>query len=209
MMEQPRNDHWMPAIEQPTPDDDSAALLWGARHEVRFYNDDYTLTTTVARFLAGGFKAAQPCIVIATPSHRRSVSAYMKTLGVDVEHASPLDLIWLDARETLSSFMEGNRPSAELFAATVGSVFEKVVANRRYATVRAFGEMVDLLWRDGKADAAMELEELWNALAAKYSFALLCAYDVTTVGSDREALKRICAVHTHAPTFPTPRADYV
>jgi hypothetical protein len=207
MMEMSRNEQGMPEIQRPTPDENSAALLWSARHEVRFYDDDFTLTSTVARFLADGYKAAQPCIVIATPSHRRSVSAYMKTLGVDVEYASPVDLLWLDARETLSSFMEGNRPSAELFEATVGSVFEKVVANRRYATVRAFGEMVDLLWRDGKSDAAIELEQLWNALAAKYKFALLCAYDRASIGSDLKAIQRICDVHTHAPSFPAPRAD--
>ena len=32
----------------------------------------------------------------------------------------------------------------------------------RVRTSGAFGEMVDLLWRDGNAKAALRLEELWN-----------------------------------------------
>jgi hypothetical protein len=173
-----------------------AARVWGERHEVQFYDSDYGLASSVARFLEQGIRAAQPCIVIATPSHRRAIAAYLKTLGVDIDALAPSQLTWLDARETLSAFMEGNRPNAELFAATVGNVFEKMTASRRYVTVRAFGEMVDLLWRDGKSDAAIELEELWNGLASTYSFALLCAYDRQCIGGEGDA-ERISRVHTH------------
>lgn len=44
--------------------------------------------------------------------------------------------------------------------------------------VAAFGEMVALLWADGKMDAAIKLEELWNDLAHTNSFSLLCAYPI-------------------------------
>jgi hypothetical protein len=91
--------------------------------------------------------------------------------------------------------MEGNVPNAELFQATVGSVFEKIVASRRYVTVRAYGEMVDLLWRDGKTDAALQLEELWNDLASKYAFSLLCSYDKQGITGEAD-IARICNVHT-------------
>jgi hypothetical protein len=175
--------------------DFSAAHVWSARHDVQFYDDDFSLAASVGRFLAEGLRAAQPCVVIATPLHRRAFAGYLKTLGVDVEALLPSQMSWLDARETLSAFMEGNRPSAELFHATVGNVFEKLVATRRYVTVRAYGEMVDLLWRDGKPDAAIELEELWNALADKYSFALLCAYDKQGV-TDASDQARIAHLHT-------------
>ncbi len=32
------------------------------------------------------------------------------------------------------------------------------------AIVRAYGEMVDLLWKDGNVDGAVQLEALWNEL---------------------------------------------
>jgi hypothetical protein len=107
------------------------------------------------------------------------------------------DVVWLDARETLSAFMEGPTPNRELFEATVGNVFEKVISDRRYMVVRAYGEMVDLLWNDGNTEGALALEELWNELAAKYSFSLLCGYsmDSSLKEAHTESYKRICGHH--------------
>ena len=72
-------------------------------------------------------------------------------------------------------------------------------------TVRAYGEMVNLLWRDGKAQQAIELEQLWNELASKYSFALLCAYATDSLDpADLTGIERICAVHSAVlPSRPT------
>ena len=175
--------------------DFSAAHVWSARHDVQFYDDDFALTASVSRFIAEGLRAAQPCIIIATATHRRAFNAYLKTLGIDVDALHSSQLVCLDARETLSAFMEGNRPNAELFHATVGNVFERLVLRRRYVTVRAYGEMVDLIWRDGKQDAAIELEKLWNDLASKYAFSLLCGYGNHGVASDADRA-RIAHVHT-------------
>lgn len=164
---------------------------------MQFYDNPEFLASSVAAFLAEGIKSAQPAIVIATPAHTRLIQAELVKRGVDVDALGMTNLMWLDARDTLASFMEGGRPSAELFDATVGSAFERVTSDRRYVTVRAFGEMVDLLWRDGKMQAAIELEELWNSLASRYSFALLCAYAAAGLNpTDTRGLERICAVHS-------------
>jgi hypothetical protein len=177
----------------------SAGLPWLKRHDVQFYDDDQQLATSIGRYLAEGIRFAQPAIVIATPQHRRAFAAVMRTLGVDVEGLHDSQLVWLDARETLSAFMQGHRPDAELFEATVGNVFEKLIGTRHYVTVRAYGEMVDLLWRDGKQAAALELEALWNALANRYAFALRCAYDKHSFkhGPDADGMARISAIHSH------------
>jgi hypothetical protein len=42
--------------------------------------------------------------------------------------------------------------------------------------LRIFGEMVAVLWNDGKHDAALSLEELWNDLREEHDFSLFCAY---------------------------------
>ena len=71
--------------------------------------------------------------------------------------------------------------------------------------IRAYGEMVDVLWRDGNTDGAIRLEELWEELGESYAFSLLCAYAMgnfyktTDVGAFRE----ICHRHTHV--LPTER----
>lgn len=175
------------------------AQPWVPGHEVQFYDDEEFLNTVVGRFLVDGVRAGQPIIVIATPSHQRAFVKQMRSMGADPDHLAPMrDIVWLDARATLSAFMEGNRPNAELFEATVGNIFEKVTANRRYALVRAYGEMVDMLWRDGKAEAAIALEELWNALASKYTFALLCAYarESLVMNAREDGVEMICRAHS-------------
>ena len=174
------------------------ARPWQARHDVQFYDGEALLASSVAGFLAEGIRSAQPAIVIATPAHARLIREELRSRGIDVDTLGTKNLMWLDARDCLASIMEGGRPSAELFDATVGNVFEKVTSDRRYVTIRAFGEMVDLLWRDGKTQAAIELEELWNGLASRYSFALLCAYAASSLDpADMAGLERICARHSH------------
>lgn len=180
--------------------------VWLAGHDVQFYDDDAFLCAGVARYLIEGARAGQPLIVIATPAHRREFQALMHSRGIDPDELHPNDAIWLDARETLSAFMEGGRPNAELFDATVGNVFEKALTNRRYAVVRAYGEMVDLLWREGKSDAALEVETLWNKLASKYAFSLLCAYakESFVAHSRPDGIERICGHHSRV--LPSGRA---
>ena len=170
---------------------------WQARHDVQFYDDENDLAASVASFLAEGIKSAQPAIVIATPGHSRIFREALRQRAVEADSLGPNDMVWLDAHDTLSGFMEGGHPNRELFEATVGNVFEKVTASRRYVTVRAYGEMVNILWRDGKSQAAIELEELWNGLASRYAFALLCAYCTKVLNpADLTGIEQICAVHS-------------
>jgi hypothetical protein len=57
--------------------------------------------------------------------------------------------------------------------------------------VRAYGEMVDILWQAGNRDAAIRLEEYWNELAKLQTFSLFCAYRLDPLDSE------LCKVHTH------------
>lgn len=61
-------------------------------------------------------------------------------------------------------------------------------------------DSVALLCDEKNFDAAIRLEQLWNELAQKHSFALRCAYSTDTfvynVGGP-DFLNRICAEHSH------------
>jgi hypothetical protein len=63
--------------------------------------------------------------------------------------------------------------------------------------VHVFGEMVALLWDFGQVAAAIEVEAMWNELAAQYQFSLLCAYPADSVrgGQHQDALTEVCRVH--------------
>ena len=195
-MNQPLNDIFSHAQAIP-----SAAPLraWVPSHDVQFYETQGFLEQSVARYLVEGVRLGQPIVVIATAAHLAGFRAAMRSNGIDPDAlVAGRDVIWLDARDTLSAFMEGGRPNAELFEATVGNVLEGLRRNRRYVMMRLYGEMVDLLWADGKAEAALRLEEIWNQAAERYAFSLLCAYskDTLTTAVHTDAFDRICAHHT-------------
>ena len=125
------------------------------KHDVQFYENDEYLIGVVAQFLRDGLTAGDPLFVIATPEHRETLAAAIKKDGFDVEqHVRAGDLTFMDAESTLGTFMVSGMPDRDSFRRHVGGAIDKVRAGRSGITVRAFGEMVDLLWRQGKSDAA-------------------------------------------------------
>jgi PAS domain S-box-containing protein len=168
---------------------DSAAPLH--HHAVQFYEEEGFLVEHVAEFLAEGVREGEPCIVIATPEHNAAFDARLRSLGIDTGR-----IIYADARATLERFLDRGMPDAQRFRRVVGGALRK--AGGAAGHVRAYGEMVDLLWRDGEPDAAIRLEELWNDLAHRQTFSLLCAYPMGNFykESDRAAFEKICETHT-------------
>jgi hypothetical protein len=182
---------------------DTRNRYWTSSHDVQFYDSDETLATTVAGFLVEAIRLGQPIAVIATTEHRKAVQDHLREMGVTPDEMGGEDALWLDARDALASFMVDGMPDEQRFQATLGATIARLGAKRPNVMVRAFGEMVDLLWRDGKMDAAIELETLWNRLATRHEFALLCAYSrqTLTTGDPLVAVERICRVHTRLLPF--------
>lgn len=170
-------------------------------HDVHFYRTDDSLVSSVVEFLSDAIRVGQPIIVIATEAHCRAFASGLRAKDLDPDALMAGRLaIWLDARYTLDSFMENGLPNRELFMATVGSVFARVLDKRQYLVVRAFGEMVDLLWKDGNTEGAILLEQLWNDLAHKYKYSLLCGYSIDNFLHEAgvAAFRRVCDHHTGA-----------
>jgi hypothetical protein len=188
----------------------------GHFHAVRFYEDAASLARMVAGFLAEGFIAGQPGIVIATPEHRHAVTRQLLIMGFNLDELkSQRQLLVLDANETLATFMVDGMPSARRFQEVMLPVIDAACSDRTDCVVRAYGEMVDLLWKDGKEAAAIRLEMLWNQLARSRRFSLVCGYSMGSFYKDA-AVHDICHQHTHmvaaggatAPVGPaTPRVS--
>ena len=165
---------------------------------VQLYEDEAYLAEVVGCYVAAGLERGEPTLIIATPAHRSAFRERIAARGADVARAQADGrLVVLDARPTLARFMVDGRPDTSRFVASVGGIVRDL--GRRGARVRAFGEMVDVLWADGNGEAALALEELWNALAEAQSFSLLCAYDLARFpgGDDGPALARVCGAHSH------------
>jgi hypothetical protein len=166
-------------------------------HAVRFYEDERSLCRIVTDFIGDGLAARQPAVIIATPPHREEIDRGLYALALDVRRLKENgELLILDAEETLSTFMKDGVPDPVAFRATVGGLIDGATAGRPNATVRAYGEMVDWLWKHDAPDAAIRLEMLWNQLADTRAFSLLCGYSMGNFYK-QGAYEDICSQHTH------------
>jgi KaiC/GvpD/RAD55 family RecA-like ATPase len=178
----------------------TVSSLGEARHEhaVQVYLDDRELAARVAAFLAGGLEAGTPIVVVATPEHSQLFSDALADLGWHAERiAAECGLVFADARQTLESILVDGVPSALAFDAAVGALLDRANERRPVAPL-VYGEMVDLLSAEGETDTAIALEAMWNELARRRPFTLLCAYRLDLF--DREAQTHtapaICRVHS-------------
>jgi PAS domain S-box-containing protein len=109
-------------------------------------------------------------------------------------------LVCLDASETLARIVLNGMPEPERFSRLMGGLITKARAAAKSEQVGLviFGEMVALLWAEGKHQAAIRLEELWNDLAAQYSSSLRCAYPMNGFHEREHAdsFAKICAAHS-------------
>jgi hypothetical protein len=81
----------------------------------------------------------------------------------------------------------------------VGGLVEEAAKTGKTAhrRVAVFGEWVSLLWKEGKADAAIRLEKLGNQLATTHDVDILCGYEMSSAyGEEVEDLKSIYAEHS-------------
>jgi len=166
-------------------------------HAVRFYDGSDSLCRIVGQFLGEGLAQGHPVLVIATPDHSSRIEDCLTAAGFDVPSLKRLgDIVTLDAHETLGQFMVGAMPDAALFQQAVGELIAQVRREHGSVSIRAYGEMVNVLWKVGLEDAAIRLEMLWNQLAKTHEFSLLCGYSMGNFYKDA-AVDDIKRQHSH------------
>jgi hypothetical protein len=144
-------------------------------------------------------------VLIARPDHLRAFEHDLSLRGCAVQAARDAgQLKTLDAREMLEGFMVDGAPQWKPFHEAIGGLIAQM--RLQYPAVRAYGEMVDILWQAGSRDAAIRLEEFWNDLARLQTFSLFCAYFMDPLDSSAYGgpLECVCKVHTHL----IPARDY-
>src|SRR5688500_5095378 len=101
-----------------------------------------------------------------------------------------------DTEAILARFMVDGIPDPARFRDAITPLIERACRDRKDCVIRAYGEMVDVLWKAGHTVAAVRLETLWNQLAQSHAFALLCGYSMGSFYKDT-AQTDICSHHTH------------
>ena len=171
------------------------------RHEVLFYSDDTVLLDSVTCFLAAALRVGNAAIVLATKSHRDSLLQRLKAEGVDTDGALKQGTyISLDATDMLSAIMVNGSPDPVRFFGGIGGSVEAAAqaAKSEQPRVVVFGEAVNLLQAEGKADAAIRLEQLWNEVGRTFGLDIFCGYALSSFHGeeDEHVFLSICAEHS-------------
>ena len=168
-----------------------------AEHFVQFYEADGFLLNSLGGFIGSAINSGEAALVVATQAHRDGLDELLTANGFDVAQAKARgQFVSIDAAETLSKFMVNGDPQVDRFNEIVGGIIASVSDGR--PRVRAFGEMVALLWAEGQHQAALRLEEMWNELQKAHTFSLFCAYPMKGLGGQKfmESHSGVCTVHS-------------
>jgi len=169
--------------------------------------DRLPLARNVAAYISGGLKRGAGALVIATPEHRELFREELRKRDIDSElPLAESGLLFLDAHQTLSRFLIDAEPEEARFREVVAAAICQVRAARP-AALRAYGEMVAVLWAAGRRASAIRLEKFWNTLLRDRDFSLFCAYPIDIFGPDFQ-IPRVDALlcgHTHL--IPTGEQD--
>jgi hypothetical protein len=169
-------------------------------HFVQLYEaDEVALTKNVGLYLWEGLRRGEGAVVIVTPEHRELFSRHLDHLGADLPALlGSRQLVFWDAQQTLAQFMDAGQPDWRSFESAIRAAMRQVRPSPGSEGLRAYGEMVGILWKARQFAAAIRLEQLWNRLLEQSSFSLYCAHTrlMSLEKSLRSAISMACFART-------------
>lgn len=172
-------------------------------HSVQFYEDEQFLADVIADYLYAGAEAGERLLVALTRERLAAVSDRLSERGLDTRRAiAEGRFIVLDAHATLAAIMCDGLPDRGRFER---HVLGSIARGGKQRPVRAYGELVDLLYMQGKRESAARLEQFWDEACARLPLKLLCAYAMTNFKrhEDSQDFQAIC--NSHSRVLPTER----
>lgn len=166
-------------------------------HLVQFYESDEFLTQIVTDYVVPSLGVDEGVIIIATADHQRlfldSFDAFFEVKDLLAKG----QLVMLDAEEMMGKFILNGALDEELFYMTVGGQIQDM--KKKFKNIKAYGEMVNLLWQIGNQHTTFDLEKAWSEVCVKAGITLLCAYQINNFEDEMHwtPFHQICHSHTH------------
>jgi MEDS: MEthanogen/methylotroph, DcmR Sensory domain len=177
-----------------------ADIFWGEMappdHSVQIYDEEPRLLDALEGFVFQGIEQDEGVILITAADHLELLEERLRQRGVSITLLKSRDqYIPLDASVCLSKFMVNDWPDEELFDQFISETLNRARGNGR--VVRAFGEMVAVLWEQGHTGATVRLEHLWHSFCNREEFCLFCAYPRAGFTDNAEdSIRKICETHS-------------
>ena len=170
-------------------------------HLAEFYSDDSSFLDGFTQFIGGAIKAESSVILIATEAHREGLLTRLQANGVDIGSAVERDrCVTINVAEALSKFMVNGLPDRIKFLRVVDDLFVTAVkaAKGEPTRVVACGEAAPLLLAQGEAEAAIQLERLWDEVGKTHDLDILCGYPLNIFHGVENSfnLHRVCSAHS-------------
>jgi hypothetical protein len=171
------------------------------RHEVVFYSDPGSFLEGFIQFISTALMVGKAVIVLATESHRDTISLRLRADGLDIGAAIEEGrYISLDAANTLSTFMVNGSPDPVQFLKSKDDLIGRAAkaVNGQHARVAACGECAPLLWEQGNTEAAIRVEHLWDEIAITDKIDVFCGYSLAAFqgGFGSNGFEKICKTHS-------------
>jgi DNA-binding NarL/FixJ family response regulator len=171
------------------------------RHDVGFYPNEASLLDAWTEAAKTALANGHTVILLAVDSRRRAVHEILRTAGIDVDGAiEQKRYVAVDPSEMLSQFMVDNWPDEVLFQKAVSPIVVEALsaATSTLPRVMVCGECAPTLLREGKGEAALRVEQLWDKIMQAHQVDTLCAYLRDSPPSPEldKVFRRISAVHT-------------
>ena len=169
-------------------------------HIVQLYQDQEFLNRAVCRYARAGLANGQGVMLFPTLSHWKAFRPGLEAGGVDVHAAQESgQLTVVDADEVLPRFMRGAMPDPPTFEGAFGDIVGQARAGGSYRKLRAWGEMVNILWERGDIAASMNLEDLFDQLNKTIDIVMFCSFQMDNFNGDvhEHMLPRLGTNHSH------------
>lgn len=170
-------------------------------HAVQFFSEDEPMVDGVADLVQAALDRGDAAVCVMTKPHHAILSRRLLARGPGAMQAlSDGRFLALPAEDTLARLEQDGELRWELFSAIIGGGVARArsATGNQNAKVVAVGEMVGVLWAQGRTAEVILLEDMWNELGHTQEFSLLCCYPMAGFdqAGDEEPFLKICSQHT-------------
>ncbi len=176
------------------------------RHFAQIHRESDTLVESAFAFLEAGVRSDHSVLLIASPDQEQRL---FDRLAADKLHPKSLcnsgQMAVLYSDEILLQLLKDGVPEWAEFRSVLAPVLSRLQPAGR--GVRIYSELADTLWGAGNTEAAIRLEDFWNAMASAYSFSLYCGYTMDTQSEHAYAGPLEELGRTHSDILGTPEDE--